>query len=333
MNQPTVRTSAPEQVPTETLDLRLSGSWLVAVRTAWVVFVLLILSLFIASLPLYFASVQLICTRACTNGQLTLDNVRALQALGISLKNYAIFNLVLAIALALVWFIVGGIIFWRKSDNRMALLAALTLFVFGTSNVVETLAGIPSAWQTLASGFNDLAFLLLLCFFSLFPSGRFAPRWMRWVLLGFVVVSACFTLFPQLAQIVGFLGSLLYLGFIGSIVVAQIYRYRRVSSLVERQQTKWVVFGVAVAIVLIIVSYLLYDLFPLLRDPHQLYGLAVSDLEVARMSSSRSPLALLCSVTDSGMLTRSLTKHWSTAGFRAYWWRSMLPSSLAWNTC
>jgi len=41
---------------------------------------------------------------------------------------------------------------------------------------------------------------------------------------------------------------LTFVGFVGTMVVGQIYRYRRVSSLLQRQQTKWVVFGMSVAI-------------------------------------------------------------------------------------
>jgi len=45
------------------------------------------------------------------------------------------------------------------------------------------------------------------------------------------------------------LGGPIFIGLIGSMVLAQVYRYQRVSSPVERQQTRWVVFGVAVALV------------------------------------------------------------------------------------
>jgi hypothetical protein len=38
----------------------------------------------------------------------------------------------------------------------------------------------------------------------------------------------------------------LFFGLIGGAVLAQVYRYRRVSTPVHRQQTKWVVFGIAV---------------------------------------------------------------------------------------
>jgi hypothetical protein len=56
------------------------------------------------------------------------------------------------------------------------------------------------------------------------------------------------------------LDGLPFLGFLGSLVVAQVYRYRWVSGPVERQQTKWVVFGLALALVgfatLITLAYL-----------------------------------------------------------------------------
>jgi hypothetical protein len=36
-----------------------------------------------------------------------------------------------------------------------------------------------------------------------------------------------------------------WLGALGSAVYGQIYRYRRVSNWVQQQQSKWVVFGIA----------------------------------------------------------------------------------------
>ncbi len=52
-------------------------------------------------------------------------------------------------------------------------------------------------------------------------------------------------------------------GFVGTMVVGQIYRYRRVSSLLQRQQTKWVVFGMSVAVGSYIGLSLLYGVFSL----------------------------------------------------------------------
>jgi ABC-type transport system involved in cytochrome c biogenesis permease subunit len=52
---------------------------------------------------------------------------------------------------------------------------------------------------------------------------------------------------------------------------AQIYRYRRVSTPVERQQTKWVIFVFAVAILLTMVLYLPEVFFPSLRQADSPY--------------------------------------------------------------
>jgi hypothetical protein len=38
----------------------------------------------------------------------------------------------------------------------------------------------------------------------------------------------------------------LFFALIGGAMLAQVYRYRRVSTPLHRQQTKWVVFGIAV---------------------------------------------------------------------------------------
>ncbi len=87
-----------------------------------------------------------------------------------------------------------------------------------------------------------------MLFFYLFPSGRFVPRWTRWLAICWVLFSGSwlFTPFgpptwpPALFNVV-------VLVLWGSFVVAQLYRYARVSDVAQRQQTKWVVFGVAVA--------------------------------------------------------------------------------------
>jgi len=55
----------------------------------------------------------------------------------------------------------------------------------------------------------------------------------------------------------------------GAIIFSQIYRYRRVSTRVERQQTKWVVFGIIVALTGIFVILPIFTFFfPTLNQPN-----------------------------------------------------------------
>jgi len=56
------------------------------------------------------------------------------------------------------------------------------------------------------------------------------------------------------------------------LVIVQLYRYRRVSSLMQRQQTKWVVFGFAVPPSVFVGGTVLALIFPALDEPGSLYG-------------------------------------------------------------
>jgi hypothetical protein len=72
------------------------------------------------------------------------------------------------------------------------------------------------------------------------------------------------TFFPQ--AFTESLFSIVFCIFLGSLVVAQVYRYRRVSTPEQRQQTKWVVFGFTVALVVFTTILLLAGFVPTLRD-------------------------------------------------------------------
>ena len=65
---------------------------------------------------------------------------------------------------------------------------------------------------------------------------------------------------------------------VGAIIFSQIYRYRRVSTRVERQQTKWVVSGIIIVLIGVFVVLPIFDnFFPTLNQPNvpssQIFGL------------------------------------------------------------
>jgi uncharacterized membrane-anchored protein len=228
---------------------RLQGPWLALLRLVWIILSIFALFLFIASLPVYFASQQ----KSYTVG-------------------YAVFLLALGIFVALVWFIVAVLIFWRKSDDWLALLVSLMLVLQGASTIINPFDVIPSFWQMPALVMNLLAFDLLFLVFSLFPSGRFVPRWIPWLgalLLGWEVLA----FFPIVPRSYGILFDLVAYCFLGGFVVAQLYRYHSVSSRTERQQTKWIVFGVTVTYLIEFVYVLCSGLFPSFFSPGSLPGM------------------------------------------------------------
>jgi hypothetical protein len=103
--------------------------------------------------------------------------------------------------------------------------------------------------MTLGSALTLVGYMTWMLFFYLFPSGRFVPRWTRWLALCWVLFCGTwiFTPFgPPSWPLPLFNVAILILW--GSFPVAQVYRYVRDSDRSQRLQTKWVVFGVAVAV-------------------------------------------------------------------------------------
>ena len=144
-----------------------------------------------------------------------------------------------------VWSAVGGLIFWRRSDDRMALLVSLFLVTFPLAfspDVTDALARAHPGWRLPEESVKFLADVLAMLFFYLFPSGRFVPRWTRWLAPLWVAHRVVNYFLPSsvlnTSKAFGLLGFLSFLGFLASFVFAQVYRYRRASNSEQRRQTK-----------------------------------------------------------------------------------------------
>src|SRR6266849_4095508 len=272
-----------QHAPTKTgqrsqaLDTRVPGRWLVLARGIWITLVVLTLAIFFASLPVYIAQLQTPCAGStCGFQQLTPEQVGALTGMGLSLSVYVAFTVALALASVVVCLVVSTLIVWRRSDHRMALLVALMLVTFGPIFATRSVSASPSPWQVPNECLTFFALGLLVLVFLLFPSGQFVPHWMRWtsvvLLAGLVSVVFVAPLKPN--TLVELLTYLMAIGELATVVLVQLYRYRRVSSPLERQQTKWVVFGIAVPATIDVIVSVSYLLFPVLAERSSLYPLA-----------------------------------------------------------
>ncbi len=144
----------------------------------------------------------------------------------------------------------------------MALFASLALIMFPAGFNSSELATLPSAWALPGQFVAFLGNSFLFLFFYLFPTGRFVPRWTRWLWVGVVVFWAVDSFFPTLSFNSSILFSVLLLGFVGSALGSQIYRYRRVSNRAQQQQTKWVVYGISTGLGSFLVLELFSTFFP-----------------------------------------------------------------------
>ena len=240
--------------PPTTPSLR--GRWLLLARVAWVVVAVLTVVVFVSGLPSEFARLRAPCTEATSCAwvpRLSAHDARELGELGISVDFFAAYFVALEVAFMTVSCAIGAAIFWRRSDERMALLVSLMLFTLGAALTVPyPLLNLPLVWKVSGEAVSFIGSASLVLFLYLFPDGHFVPRWTRWLALVWIVglmVPATF-FYGSFLRLVGvpLASALAGVGFGGATLFAQVYRYRRASDASQRQQTKWVVFGVVTAL-------------------------------------------------------------------------------------
>ncbi|EFH89031.1 hypothetical protein [Ktedonobacter racemifer] len=125
-----------------TMTTRLTGSWLIIARMVWLGLVLFNLGLLVASFPSSYQQLQTACVSplACNiAGALPAKGFHELLATGLSASEYAAFNTIFWVIDILIWSVIGLIIFLRRSDDWLALLAAFTLVVFNAEVITSAL--------------------------------------------------------------------------------------------------------------------------------------------------------------------------------------------------
>jgi hypothetical protein len=220
--------------------------WLFLARVGWLVVVVLALGLFFGSIPVQYHSLI-----NFDDPDLAPGTVRAsLEAAGISTGFYAMYLLLLNVPSAMVWAGVGVVIFWRRSDNWMALLTSLCLILFGTFSLNDGPKALADHYPAVGLPVHLLQLfgtVSLAFFLFLFPNGRFVPRWARWVILIWIAHEVAYYLFPDSVlntdRSFPLLDIVLLSAFTCIALGAQVYRYMRMSNPVEREQSRWVVFG------------------------------------------------------------------------------------------
>ena len=204
--------------------------------------------------------------------------LQLLANLHLSVRFLFIYNTVFSCLLALVVILSSPLVFLRRSNDWLVILVAFAMIAFASYLLS------PVGYGAVKLKMLFMYFLIymvgmvtMIIVFFIYPSGHFEPHWTRWVSI-LLVVPAVLD-FVNLETIHNsLLDFLLWIGFLALGAFSQLYRYRRVSSQIERQQTKWVVFG-AVACFLIIAildlaAFLLSYLLP--YSQYLLYQLLVN---------------------------------------------------------
>jgi signal transduction histidine kinase len=212
--------------------------------------------------------------------QTQVDSV--LLPLGLPITWLIWIHVLLETGFALTAFITAAAIFAHQPKERFSYYVAFWLVLHGgfsgflpVTAAARVDALVPVTRILLMAGWFGLFLIAYL-----FPSGRFVPRW-TWISLPFF--AAVFVLFipsyvlDEYAPDPILAGTLLVIALGG--VLAQGYRFTKVSSEVERRQAKWVWFAIAMRVV-----YVIAISIPALRDlitNPSILGLVVQTLTAA----------------------------------------------------
>jgi hypothetical protein len=222
--------------------------WLTIARRAWPVVAGLALVANLLALP-DFARAQLNHT------------IRAeLPGWHLSPAGYVTIEVAYSAIPMLIFLAVGILIFLRAARDPVALLCSYMMmtFAFGLAGFLPGVTITNPVLNAASLILTGTAQVLGGWFFLVFPSGSFVPRWSRWCVLAVAAVVLVVTV-PSIARVQPTPGAAQPVSF-GLLVFAagaQVYRYRRASTASQRQQTKWVVFGLAAAIAVIVVTRLI----------------------------------------------------------------------------
>lgn len=238
------------------------------IRLAWSSLAVLAAGLFLTSLPGYLLFYQ--------NGMHNQPGQNIYHALSV----------LFSIVAFLVSFSLAALIFRRKWVERMAPFISFYLLVYGIF-----MAGPLEMWSVFWLGSPEFAVnmqtVLLttptIALMALFPTGQFVPAWTRGLVI-FSLTWIVFAIFVPFSELYSSSPTVLFvfIFFVLSIfapgLYAQIYRYRRVSSSEERQQTRWVVLALIAWSIYILLStgpYLYLETLPA-EAPRPWWALATS---------------------------------------------------------
>jgi signal transduction histidine kinase len=182
-----------------------------------------------------------------------------------------------------ICFIAAFVLYWKKSDEAMGLLGVFMLSTLGGTftPIMWGLKIIHPFLTVLVQLIEAGSMAAFILFFFTFPTGRFEPKWTSYICYLLLIMRIPSFVFPNTFLDIEIWSPIIF-GFwfclwIVSLISVQIYRYIFMMNPLEKQQAKWVVFGLVVALLGLFVQTAIFIIYEktLLTDPYKLYVLEI----------------------------------------------------------
>ncbi|TYP78190.1 GAF domain-containing sensor histidine kinase [Paenibacillus methanolicus] len=231
------------------------------------VFFLATAALYINCIPNYYHA---LIDRCITSGCGLSVPALGMEPGGMPVQQTALWLVLIDVSFTMLFYASAAIILWKGGREPMGLLGALALVAFGTtfpSLVMVGSEGTPLLKQWFM-GVSTIAWSAVSLFCLLFPNGTFVPRWSRYAFV-LIMLQNLINFFsggsmwehyglPIVFQFVWFLST------VALLIYSQVHRFRNVSTPEQRQQTKWVVYGVSVTFIGFAIITLMFS--PVVND-------------------------------------------------------------------
>lgn len=207
------------------LRLALIGAWL---------------AVMLYTLTVYVISVPAVFWQRASNPQTSVLNLTEVLFVSVDIG--------IDIFVSLGFILTAIYLFTRRSDDWFVIFTSMFLVAFAgrISNTINNAASLPG-YETLAGLVIALGDIGVVAFCVLFPDGKFAPRWVKFVMPILVISVLGLYSVPSAPFYWTKLGQPLYLGIMlawylfGVIVFS--YRYGQQRSILQKQQIRWVMIG------------------------------------------------------------------------------------------
>jgi hypothetical protein len=250
-------------------------SWRRPARAFWVVLTLLIIGLVAVGVPGLF--------RRLSEGV----DLRSVENLGWTPGGYGAYLTALYLLVVIAHLVIGVIVFWRRSDEWMALAIALALVSNGAwlpLSLMYPAGEVLPIWEFLVRVVTYIGLVSGVSLLYVFPDGRFVPRWTAYMVASWGLIMAFAIFLPESSLSVAawpiVLQLLVLVVWSGVGLYAQFHRYLLVSSPLQRQQTKWAILGLVLAVMGPFGYFLPFVILP------QLGGITVPNIFYQRVGPS-----------------------------------------------
>lgn len=217
----------------------------------WMLIALAYLAFFVIELRLDYMQLLLPCEGAgCNWAAITEAEFAVLAAWGLPARVYADLFTSAIILTVVVYWLLGGLIFWRRGGDRVGFFISMVLIIIpiATFSDADNVAAVYPALLLPSMFLSVIGSNMLILFFYIFPNGELYPRWAIGLLVFSIVVVTVSLLgsngiyIPINPSFNGYLIAGFFMVLLFAFLV-QVLRYINAYSFVERQQTRWVLLG------------------------------------------------------------------------------------------